>query len=229
MGQACYPDLYSLERNFILNGSWMWMRELGKICLQLSLYTWLIFMRSVGMSENGWTDDFLCTQWFQESFIPQATACYTSWAPILLIYDGHSSHTTEEMQKLAEENNIELFCLPLHTMHCTQPLDVSVFGPLQHRWMERCDEVLDKMGEEIRKVDFIREYMVAREQAFLPRTIQKAWQKCGICPLKPDIFTDADFMPSTSMSTCGHLPTSYPISDDNTDLEAVVDEEGDDN
>jgi len=97
MGQACYLDLYSLERNFILNGSWMWMRELGKICLQLSLYTWLIFMRSVGMSENGWTDDFLCMQWFQESFIPQAMACNTSGAPILLIYDGHSSHTTEEM------------------------------------------------------------------------------------------------------------------------------------
>jgi hypothetical protein len=60
------------------------------------------------MSENGWTDDFLCTQWFCETFIPHATERNTSGAPILLIYDGHGSHTTAEMCTLAEEHNIEL-------------------------------------------------------------------------------------------------------------------------
>jgi len=73
---------------------------------------------SIGMSENGWTDDFLCTQWFRESFIPQAKACNTSGKPILLIYDGHGSHMTAEMCILAQENNIELFCLPPHTPQC---------------------------------------------------------------------------------------------------------------
>ena len=221
MEQACYLDLYSLERSFIQNGSWMWMRELGKLHLGLSLCTLLIYTPSVGMSENGWTDDFLCTQWFKESFIPQATAHNTSTAPILLIYDGHGSHKTDEMWKLAEENNIELFCLPPHMTHHTQPLDDGVFGPLQHRWMQRCGEVLEETGEEIRKVDFIREYMVAREQAFLPGTIQKAWQKCGICPLKPDFFSDADFAPSASTSTCCHLPSSYPFSNDGVGVEGT--------
>lgn len=83
------------------------------------------------MSENAWTDDFLCTQWFRDVFIPQATARNTSGAPILLIYDGHGSHTTAEMRNLAELHNIELFCLPPHTTHRTQPLDVGIFGPLQ--------------------------------------------------------------------------------------------------
>ncbi|KAG2071079.1 hypothetical protein BDR04DRAFT_963147, partial [Suillus decipiens] len=36
-------------------------------------------------SPNGWTDDFVSTQWFEESFIPQATACNTSGKPILLV------------------------------------------------------------------------------------------------------------------------------------------------
>ncbi|KAG1732785.1 hypothetical protein EDB19DRAFT_1831147 [Suillus lakei] len=35
------------------------------------------------MSPNGWTDDFVGTQWFEESFILQATACNTSGKPIL--------------------------------------------------------------------------------------------------------------------------------------------------
>jgi len=41
------------------------------------------------MSDNGWTDDFLCKEWFKNNFIPQVTACNTSQKPILLIYDGH--------------------------------------------------------------------------------------------------------------------------------------------
>jgi len=63
---------------------------------------------SIGMSENGWTDDFLCTKWFEESFIPQATARNDSGIPILLIYDGHGSHTTDEMHTLAKKHNIEI-------------------------------------------------------------------------------------------------------------------------
>jgi DDE superfamily endonuclease len=112
------------------------------------------------MSNNGWNNDFLCTEWFQESFIPQATEHNTSGAPILLILDGHGSHTTDEMRKLAKQHNIKLFCLPPHTTHHTQPLDVGVFGPLQQQWQE-CDDLLEDTGKEICKVDFVKEYMAA--------------------------------------------------------------------
>lgn len=169
------------------------------------------------MSKNGWTDDFLCTQWFWETFIPQASAKNISGSPILLIYDGHGSHTTDKMRKLAEEHNIELFCLPPHTTHWTQPLDVGMFGPLQCRWQEHCDEVLETTDEEIWKVDFVKEYMAAREKAFLPETIEKAWKKSGIYQHNPNIFTDADFAPSTSTSRHAHVPGSYPTGHDSDD------------
>jgi len=169
------------------------------------------------MSENGWTNDFLCTQWFWDSFIPQAKAKNTSGAPILLIYDGHGSHTTDEMRKLAEEHNIELFCLLPHTTHRMQPLDVGVFGPLQWRWQEHCDEVLEITNEEIRKVDFVKEYMAVWDEAFLPETITKAWKKSGIYPLNPNIFTDADFSPSASTSRHACVPGSYPAGHDSDD------------
>jgi len=70
---------------------------------------------SVSTSPNGWTDDFLCTEWFKKSFIPQATAQNTSGNPILLIYDGHGSHDTLDLINLACKHNIILFCLPPHT------------------------------------------------------------------------------------------------------------------
>ena len=37
--------------------------------------------------------------------------------PILLIYDGHGSHTTLDWVTLARSNNIILFCVPPHTTH----------------------------------------------------------------------------------------------------------------
>ncbi|KII87308.1 hypothetical protein PLICRDRAFT_61225, partial [Plicaturopsis crispa FD-325 SS-3] len=164
----------------------------------------------IGTSENGWTDDFLCMEWFRQSFIPQTKARNDSGEKILLIIDGHGSHVTGEMRELAVENNIHLFCLPPHTTHRLQPLDVGVFGPFQNKWAQRCDAVLHETGEEIRRADFVKEYMSVRAQTFSETTIKSAWAKTGINPRNPNIFTDADFAPSFIASTIGHVPESYP-------------------
>ena len=99
---------------------------------------------SVATSENGWTDDFVGFEWFKQGFVPKATDRNKAGAPILLIYDGHGSHTTLEWIEYACEHNVHLFCLPPHTTHRLQPLDVGVFGPLQHAWFIRCDEILEE-------------------------------------------------------------------------------------
>lgn len=116
-------------------------------------------VQSIGLSPNGWTDDFLCLKWFEKSFIPQASKRNMSGKPIFLIYDGHGSHNTAELIRIARKNNCILFCLPPHTTHKLQPLDVGVFGPFQRAWIERCDEIVEDTGEEMPKSDFVREYM----------------------------------------------------------------------
>jgi hypothetical protein len=151
---------------------------------------------SVSVSPNGWTDEFLCTQWFEKCFIPQATAKNTSGKPILLIFDGHGSHLTEEIHQLALLHNIHLFCLPAHTTHRLQPLDVGVFGPLATAMARQCDQVLQDTGAEIPVQDFVKEYMLARDEAFKAETIEKAFKNSGIRPLNPDIFSEADYAPS---------------------------------
>ena len=170
-------------------------------------------MNSVATSENGWTSDSLCEQWFEKSFIPQAKARNTSGKPILLIFDGHRSHITNNMIELAVKNKIELFCLPPHTTHKLQPLDVGVFGPLQREWAKQCDLYLSTTGISMQKKHVIREYMKAREQSFSEDTILHTWKKSGIRPLDGvKVFTDADFMPSVNTSTDANIqvPGSYP-------------------
>jgi len=111
--------------------------------------------------ENGWTSDFLCTQWFEKSFIPHAKQHNTSGKLILLIYDGHGLHKADEMWELALQHGVHLFCLPPHTTHHLQPLDVGVFGPLQNAWQKNCNEFLAKTGKEVTLRDVVQVYMDA--------------------------------------------------------------------
>ena len=75
-------------------------------------------------SESGWVDSELFLEWMKRIFLRYAV----HERPLLLIVDGHKSHLTLECIDLARENQAILLCLPPHTTHALQPLDVSVFN-----------------------------------------------------------------------------------------------------
>ena len=66
-------------------------------------------------SENGWINQDIYMKW-----LPPAR-------PVLLIEYEHASHISMEVIELACTNNVHLFCLPAHTTHILQPLDVGIF------------------------------------------------------------------------------------------------------
>jgi hypothetical protein len=76
-------------------------------------------------SDSGWITTELFLEWFKFFLlnIPPTR-------PVLLIQDGHHSHVSIELIELAQSNNIHLLCLPAHTTHLLQPLDVGVFKSL---------------------------------------------------------------------------------------------------
>ena len=130
--------------------------------------------------------------------------------PILLIYDGHRSHKTIELREAADKAGIHLFCIPPHTFHRLQPLDVGVFGPLQRVWQKRCLAVLDETGISITRHTVIKEYMTARTESITEDLIVSVWRRSGIRPPNPKVFTEEDFAPSYSSSTSPPLPVSFP-------------------
>ena len=54
--------------------------------------------------------------------------------PVLLFTDGHKSHLNLDVIDLCWTNDIILFCLPPHTTHALQPLDVAVFKSLKDNY-----------------------------------------------------------------------------------------------
>ena len=75
--------------------------------------------------------------------------------PGQLSLDGHSSHFNPEAIAIAVEEKIIIFCLPPHTTHVAQPLDVSFFGPLKQHWAKVCnDYISDNPGRVVTKFQF---------------------------------------------------------------------------
>lgn len=89
-------------------------------------------------SKKGWMESDIFLNYFQKTLLP----ALGQERPILIIYDGHSTHITIALIELAMENNITILKLPPHISHLLQPLDLSVFRSLKGRGLGR-DKTLE--------------------------------------------------------------------------------------
>jgi len=168
---------------------------------------------SAGLTDNGWTNDFQCFEWFRNVFIPQTHARAKLYGdknnPILLVFDGHGSHLTDELCEEAIENDIHFFKLQAHTTHKTWPCNVRCFGPMSKKWLERMEEIVEDTGDGLQWHNFVNKYMAVHEKSITKECILAAFKKTGISPFNPNIFTAADFAPSCTLSTQAHMPPSF--------------------
>ncbi|XP_072382648.1 uncharacterized protein [Diabrotica undecimpunctata] len=82
----------------------------------------------------------LFTQWFKH-FID--TVKPSKEFPVLLILDGHYSHTCNlDVINMARENNIVIISLPPHSTHKLQPLDKTFMGTLKAYYSEEIRQLL---------------------------------------------------------------------------------------
>jgi 4-hydroxybenzoate polyprenyltransferase len=92
-------------------------------------------------SKKGWTSDEIAIWWLQEIFIPQTQPSPPSKR--LLIVDGHGSHCTDDFLYECFKNDIYLLCLPPHSSHVLQPLDIAVFSPVKTYYRQALSEFED--------------------------------------------------------------------------------------
>jgi hypothetical protein len=72
-------------------------------------------------SESGWISEELFSDWFQHCFLERTKDIDR---PLLLVMDNHSAHLSIDFIELAIKNQVILLCLPPHTTHALQQLDV---------------------------------------------------------------------------------------------------------
>ena len=133
-----------------------------------------------GMSENGWIDQELFFYWLKDLFLKYIPP----ERPVMLVMDGHSSHYTPEAIRGAAQMGVIVLCIPPNTTHATQPLDVSLFGPLKRHWSSVCHAYLTKNpGSVVTKLQFNSLFSQAWYKAIRPELIVSGFRKTGICPL----------------------------------------------
>lgn len=107
-------------------------------------------------SDKGWTNQTLGIKYLKLLFEPSTTPTGSdkgAWR--LLIVDGHNSHFSTDFISFCEDHQIELFYIPPHTTHILQPLDVGLFGPLQHYYSKEVEDMMRTGQEVVHKGTFL--------------------------------------------------------------------------
>ncbi|CEJ56112.1 hypothetical protein PMG11_02335 [Penicillium brasilianum] len=139
----------------------------------------------IEVSNNGWTTDEIGLRWLQKLFIP-LTNSRVRGRFRLLILDGHGSHLTPQFDRICAENDIIPLCMPSHSSHLLQPLDVGCFAVLKRAYGRFVSDLARTGYNHIDKLDFLADYPRARLEAFQPNIIQSSFAATGIVPVNAD-------------------------------------------
>ena len=143
----------------------------------------------VTISDNGWTNNEIGLLWLQRCFTPHTENQSTRDGEYrLLCLDGHASHISTHVIEYALQERIILLCLPPHSTHILQPLDINVFGPLAVNYKNIILRKSDYARHySISKEKFIECYLEARNLTYTEHIILGAWRKVGLLPYNPDL------------------------------------------
>ena len=131
---------------------------------------------------KGWTSDSTALDWLRQIFIPQARA--QSKDKILLIVDGHGSHTTDDFMYECYKNDIYLLFLPPHTSHVLQPLDISIFSPIKTVYRSAIDKYPDAFDSSpAGKMTLLCCYNTARLASLTSKNIRNGFVGSGLWPV----------------------------------------------
>ena len=134
------------------------------------------------VSQNGWTTDEISLRWLQKLFIP-STNSRTQGRYRLLVLDGHGSHLTPQFDQICSENEIIPICMPPHSSHLLQPLDIGCFAILKRSYGGFVDQKMRLGVNHIDKLDFLATYPEARASAFQAHIIKNSFAAASLVPI----------------------------------------------
>lgn len=147
----------------------------------------------VKLSENGWSnkDIFLDFLKIFSHHCRRTPAGYS-----LLILDGHNSHADSYAALLeAERLKIVMVCLPPHTSHAMQPLDVGVFKTFKSNWNGTLQRAL-LAGSTISRYSFGKFFNETWLASAKRDNVVRAFESTGIHPFNDQKIRKERFAPS---------------------------------
>jgi hypothetical protein len=164
---------------------------------------------TIAVSDNGWTTDALGFHWIQH--FDKWTKSRVVGQYRLLILDGHGSHATPEFDSFCAENKIITLCMPSHTSHILQPLDVACFSPVKTAYGQLVQDLARKSIFHVDKADFLGMYQHARTAIHSGQNIASGFRATGLIPFNPERVLSALTVTKTpSPPTTSHSQQQFP-------------------
>ncbi|XP_066980664.1 uncharacterized protein [Macrobrachium rosenbergii] len=134
-------------------------------------------------TDSGWFDSTTFEDWFFKVILPYARS---KEGKKIIIGDNLASHVSLAVKSACEDHNISFVLLPPNSTHLTQPLDVSVFGPMKTQWQSLLSEfkatALGRKCAALTKTEFPRQLakLMEKLQKNQAKIIESGFRKCGI-------------------------------------------------
>jgi hypothetical protein len=138
----------------------------------------------IGVSENGWTTNKLGLDWLKH--FNAHTKERTVGSHRLLVIDGHESHDSLDFQQYCKDNKIITVCMPAHSSHLLQPLDVGCFAPLKKAYGRQAENLMRNRINHITKLEFLPCFKAAYNAVFTSSNIQGGFRGAGLVPFDPE-------------------------------------------
>jgi hypothetical protein len=127
----------------------------------------------LSVSENGWTNNALGLEWLKHFDTHTKARQVGSYR--LLILDGHESHLNQDFKDYCLDNKILTLCMPAHSSHILQPLDVVCFSPLKVKYSQRVRDLARRRVYHINKEGFLPAFRDAFLEVFTYKNCKKAF------------------------------------------------------
>lgn len=136
----------------------------------------------VKVSENGWTDNSIALDWLHH--FDNMTKLRTAGKWRMLLVDGHGSHISLDFAEYCFKHNIVALCLPAHSTHLLQPLDVGIFASVGSEYRKEVSRNTLAGQYRVTPFEFLKYYQRARRS--IVKNIAGAWRGAGLVPLNPE-------------------------------------------
>ncbi|KAM9874243.1 transposase [Verticillium dahliae] len=151
---------------------------------------------AIGTTENGWTTNEKGLEWIRH--FDKHTKPRTAGGYRLLVLDGHASHHSTDFELFCKENRIITLCMPPHSSHLLQPLDVGCFGPLKKSYGRQIEDLMRASTTHITKEDFLPAFFAAFQASMTEKNVQGGFRGAGIVPFDPEsVISRLDVKPRT--------------------------------
>lgn len=160
---------------------------------------------------SGWMQAEIFTGWFDHFLLHTKP---NEHDPVLLILDGHNSHTRNlDFLKKAKENHVTVVSIPPHCSHRLQPLDVSFMKPLSTAYTRSIELFLrNNPGRAVTLHQVARLFGEAYLKAATPSNAISGFSATGICPRSDTVLQKHDLIDHERRENMESSPAPVPIS-----------------